>query len=140
MGAVVNVKGENGRRISVTVRGYERAAGSDPYDYNWLSSSVLVEVDGFKGELDVAFQTFDFTRFGRELDALLDSKSKLAALVTMEEAVSLQVEVGSLGHATVTGILSSETVRLSFSFETDQTYLQAVQRELHALAREFPER
>jgi hypothetical protein len=136
----VIIKGENGSRVQIDVRGYERAAGSDPHDNNWLGSTLLVEVAGFRGELGVALQTFDFSRFGRELGALLDAKARVASFETMEEGISLRVEAERHGHATISGTVRSESAKFSFSFETDQTYLRAVLREVRVLMSEFPER
>src|SRR5690606_14880522 len=101
----LTLQGELGRRVLVTVRGYEREVALDPYDANWLRCSAEVEQGAFRGAVDASFATSDFSRFLSELDRVMSGSSAVASFTTMEEALDFRVEVDRAGRATVTGKL-----------------------------------
>lgn len=138
----VAIRGELGRRVRVLVSGYEREEALTPEDANWLRCSVDVEVGGFRGAVEASFMTQDFVRFSSELDAVLDSRASKARFDTDEEALALSLEVDRAGHATVSGTLKDVDARasLSFSFETDITFLRETRKELQSVLAAFPQR
>ncbi len=141
--ATLNLQGELGRRLTIEVHCYESDAPRDPYDANWLRCSAEAEVGRFRGAVDASFTTQDFARFLAELDQVVRGASLVASFQTMEEALSVRVEVDRVGRAVISGKLREIDVggpALSFTFESDLSFLGRTQAELKRIVSEFPER
>jgi hypothetical protein len=139
----VTLQGELGRRVSIIVRGYEREVSLDPFDANWLRCSTEVEQGAFRGAVDATFATSDFSRFLSELDRVMSGSSGVASFTTMEEALAFRVEVDRSGRATITGKLrelGEFGTDLSFTFESDRSFLTATHSDLKRIVATFPER
>jgi hypothetical protein len=139
----LTLQGELGRRVLITVRGYEREVALDPYDANWLRCSAEVEHGAFRGAVDASFATSDFSRFLSELDQVMNGSGAVASFTTMEEALDFRVEVDRAGRATVTGKLrelGELGADLSFAFESDRSFLTAAHSDLKRIVATFPER
>jgi len=141
--AELNLQGELGRRLTIDVHGYESDAPRDPYDANWLRCSAEVEVGRFRGAIDASFTTQDFARFLSEFDQVVEGAGSVASFETMEEALSVRIEVDRAGRAVVSGKLREIDVNgpaLSFIFESDLSFLRRAEAELRGIVSEFPER
>jgi len=141
--ATLNIQGELGSRLTINVHGYESDAPGDPYDANWLLCSAEVDVGRFHGVVDASFMTRDFARFLTELDHVVTRANLVASFQTMEEVLSVRVEVDRAGRAVVSGRLREIDVGgsdLSFAFESDLSYLKRTLEELRRIVSEFPER
>jgi len=139
----LTLHGELGRRVLITVRGYERDVALDPYDANWLRCTAEVEQDAFRGAVEASLTTSDFSRFLSELDGVMSGSSAVASFTTMEEALAFRVEVDRKGRATVTGKLrelGELGAGLSFAFESDRSFLMAAHADLKRIIAAFPER
>lgn len=139
----LNLRGELGRRLTISVHGYERDTSHDPYDANWLRCSAEVELGQFHGSVDAAFTTHDFARFLSELAQVVQGAAVAASFQTIEECLSIRVEVDRAGRVVVRGKLreiDSEGAALSFAFDSDLSFLRETQSELIQVASEFPER
>jgi hypothetical protein len=135
--------GEYGRRLTIDVHGYERDSFQDPYDANWLRCSVDLDAGRFRGAVDASFTTQDFARFLSEMDQVVRGDARAASFQTMEEALSIRVEVDRAGRALVTGSLREIDAGgsvLSYSIESDLSFLQRSHAELTRIVEEFPER
>ncbi len=132
-----------GARCTIDVQGYENPAGQNVSDANWLSCRAAVRVGSFSAECPAAFSTQDFIEFYRGLCAVLRQAGGTACFQTDEEILSLSLDVKRTGTATISGALrlsGNPGAVLSFTFESDQTFLADTQRQLEALTRAFPER
>ena len=130
-------------KVSITVRGYERAASGDIHDDNWLSVVVEVRVGAFAAKCDAAFLAQDFGPFRSQLGALYDVLVGEACFTTLEEQLSLRVVGDGRGGLTVTGEVRDRpggANRLAFEFALDQTSLPSTLRELDAVVSKFPVR
>lgn len=135
--------GEFGRRLTIDVHGYERNSSQDLYDANWLRCSVDVDLGRFRGAVDASFTTQDFARFLSELDQVMGGAAMAATFQTMEEALSIRVEVNRAGRVVVAGNLREIDAggsALSYSFDSDLSFLQKSHSELKRIVSEFPER
>ena len=135
--------GEQGRRLTIDVHGYERESAQDPYDANWLRCSVDLDLERFRGAVDASFTTQDFARFLSELDQIVRGDARAASFQTMEEVLSIRVEVDCAGRAVVAGTLQEIDAGgsvLSYSIESDLSFLQRSHGELKRIVAEFPER
>lgn len=135
--------GEHGRRLTIDVHGYERESSQDPYDANWLRCSVDLDSGRFRGAVDASFTTEDFARFLLELDQVVRGDARAASFQTMEEALSIRVEIDRAGRAVIAGNLREIDAGgsvLSYSIESDLSFLQRSHGELKRIVTEFPER
>lgn len=137
------IRGERGHQLTINVHGYERESSQDPYDANWLNCSVELCLGRFRGAVDASFTTQDFSRFRLELDQVVRGVARAASFQTMEEALSIRLVADSAGRVIVAGNLreldAGGTV-LSYSIESDFSFLQRSHGELKRIVAEFPER
>lgn len=136
------IQGE-GAALHITIHGYENDAAMNESDANWLRCNARVDAHGFRGGALVAITTRDFGRFAAELRAVLDGSGQRAELVTDEDQIRATVELGRGGRAVIAGELSYDggpKVRLSFTCQSDQTYLHRTLREVDTALATFPAR
>ena len=139
----LTLEGERGRKLLICVYGFERDVAEDPYDANWLRCSAEVEQGSFRGSVEASFTTNDFARFLSEMDRLMTGDSETASFNTMEEALTLRVEVDPAGRATVVGRLRQVEAggpELSFNFESDISFLAKTHSDLKGIVAAFPQR
>jgi len=142
MSVKVEVAGQ-AAHVKIEVVGYENPAAENLSDANWLTCRVEVSVRGFEGHVDAAFTTQDFAAFGRSLrSAVADLKGE-AVFETDEDALRLKVEFSSIGTVSITGVLREPDrprTSLTFSFESDQTYMRRTVGTLDEVDHQFPVR
>lgn len=139
MAEAINIAGP-GCGIAITVLGYERdgRAGADP---EWLTCIVECSVGPFRGTLRVPLATEDLARLEESLTRALDGSATRAGLDTIEGRVTISIDVGSRGDATVSGNLRYESgpeAVLGFKFESDQSYLRGTLAEVGRALATFP--
>jgi hypothetical protein len=142
MSLQVSING-HGASISIEVSGYERLSAQDVSDANWLKCRVAVNLGCFTGDYPTAFETSDFVRFRDGLKTVLSATSGSASFLTCEEALSCTIEMKKNGTARIKGVAQAHghtTSVLSFSFESDQSFLAKTLRELESVAEQFPVR
>jgi hypothetical protein len=141
----VHIRGD-GNVIQIEVFGYERPDANDAYDANWLRARCSISVAEFSAALSVALVTHDFARFADELEQTVQLLKGTASFSTAEEGLAVEIKFTTVGHAEVFGSARSQTSCvpdvsvLSFSFETDQSFLAHTVRELKAIVSRFPVR
>jgi hypothetical protein len=127
--------------VSIEVLGYEFPDLDEGSDANWLECAVCVGVGEFRGEMKTGLYTWDFSKFLVELQICYHSLTGAAHLTTIEDTVSLAVEMDKTGSCRITGRLSdpgAAHTQLRFSFDADQTYLRRPLADLENLMRQFP--
>lgn len=140
MSEKIEIIGE-GVCIALEVLGYENPLAQDVSDANWLDCRVSITIgDAFQGQFAASFTTSDFVRFREELSTALTELNGTATFVTDEDALRVGVELSKTGRAAVEGIAQtfSPDASLSFSFETDQTFLNQTLQQLNAVVDHFP--
>ncbi len=126
--------------------GYERPDANDEYDANWLSARCSVTVAEFSAVLSLALVTHDFARFEDELEQAVQLLKGTAIFSTVEAGLGIEIKFTTAGHAEVFGSARSQTSKvpdvsvLSFSFETDQSFLAHTVRDLKTIVSRFPVR
>jgi hypothetical protein len=142
MSVEVEIKGQDGV-VAVTVLGYENAEAENSSDANWLVCRVHVRVGAVRSDFRAAFTTHDFVAFASELGALLEGRAAVATFDTYEEALKVTVEMArKTGAARISGVArwdGSETA-VSFTLDSDQSYLSSTVRSLDEVTRRFPVR
>jgi hypothetical protein len=138
----VDIRGQ-GARVTIVVLGYERPNASNSHDANWLRCRVRLAVGEFSAELEAAFTTYDFVEFESQLHKAFSAVGGKARFLTDERSLKLEIEFKKTGQVTVSGLaqtFGSPRAGLSFSFESDQTFLGQTDDELKAIIRSFPVR
>jgi hypothetical protein len=134
------LKGE-GAELVIHVDSYERPVAEDESDANWLSCRVAGAMSGFSGLGKYSIVTSEFVGFEDALRAGLEQLSGSVNFSTMEKGLGWDIKFNGRGQAIVSGFLKSSgspTATLSFSFQSDQSYLQQTLSELIRVNREFP--
>ncbi len=132
----VEIRGDDGL-VWIEVRSYERLKTRDVDDSNWLSCSCGVQVRGFVGRMNLSLTTHDLERFDVELRRSLKKPSGTATFSTMEDRIKIEVEFKVTGAAQIRGVVGERGNLLSFSFESDQTFLTEAERQLRSIVQEF---
>ena len=141
----VQIRGD-GNVIQIEVFGYERPDADDEHDANWLRAECSVTVAEFSAVLSLSLVTHDFARFTDQLEQAVKLLKGTATFSTAEEGLAVEIKFTTAGHAEVFGSVRSQTSFvpdqsiLSFSFETDQSFLAQTVRELKAIIGRFPVR
>ena len=138
--STVQIKGHDGS-VVIEVSQYERPDAADRSDANWLSTTIEVKAGPFSGRYPATLTTHDLAAFSTELEALLAGKKSKAAFVTDEGWLSLEITIDSRGSGKVAGEASCDQgpkAKLSFAFETDQTYLAEARRAMADIVGTFP--
>jgi len=100
----------------------------------------------FSAVLRLALVTHDFARFADELEQAVQLLKGKATFSTAEAGLALEIKFTTAGHPEVFGSARSQMSSvpdvsvLSFSFETDQSFLARTARELKAMVSRFPVR
>ena len=141
MSVEIEINGQ-GSRLRVEVLGYENPSAQDISDANWLRCQVMIKIgEAFLADFPASFTTSDFVRFRDELSTVLTKLSGTASFLTDEEALSLSIDIGRTGGALVSGVAQTEgqpQASLSFSFDSDQSFLIQTLHGLDALVTHFP--
>jgi len=141
----VQIRGD-GKVIQIEVFGYERPDAVDADDANWLKARCSVTVAEFSATLTLSLVAHDFARFAHELEEAVQLLKGTATFSTAEAGLGIEIKFTTAGHADVFGSARSQTSFvpdqsvLSFSFETDQSFLAQTVRELKTIVSRFPVR
>jgi hypothetical protein len=141
----VQIRGD-GNVIQIEVFGYERLDATDEYDANWLRARCSITIAEFSAVLSLALVTHDVGRFAHELEQAVQLLKGTASFSTPEAGLAVEIKFTTAGHAEILGSARSQrscvpdVSVLSFSFETDQSFLAQTVRELKAIVSRFPVR
>lgn len=131
----------NGASILIEVDGYERPGAKDISDANWLKCRVTLDIGYFKGNYSASFETTDFVRFKESLKTALKAMNGTASFETCEGALTCAIEIKSGGRARIKGtaqVREHIDATLSFSFESDQSFLAETLRETENTTAAYP--
>jgi hypothetical protein len=137
---IVPIKGSKAS-IEIEILGYERPDASDVSDANWLICNVQLKIIQFQGFYEAAFTTTDFLNLKAGLEKALSNLCGSASFISDEEALSFDIKIDSNGTATIAGtakVHGLPKLNFSFTFETDQSFLQETQNALIKVCKSFP--
>ena len=143
MSEVVEVRGNEGDLIAITVLNREWQDCDDEWDGNWLNSKVELRLGGFRGKFSASLRSEELKSFLVALEVLSAELQGVAEFKTMEQQLSLKLEIDSCGRLAVSGRAEDRAGignRLTFEFESDQSYLPGVIESLRAVIDRFPVR
>lgn len=134
--------GAVGCRVDVYVRGRMLPRSTDYWDGNWLESDIVVDVGAFHGKIAAALRIDELQRFRKELEIVYLTVAGAAHLASLEEWITLHVNVNAFGHLGVDGQIRDQPGtgnRLLFHIaELDQTDLPPVIEGLTAIEAAYP--
>lgn len=114
----------------------------DYYDGNWLCVTAHCGAAGASAWVQGAILTvIDIASFGERCAALLNGKTKSAALHPLEPELKLLLEaVDRLGHIRVRVDITPDTLVQAhhFEFEIDLSYLPGIIAQCSAIVRNYP--
>jgi hypothetical protein len=131
---VVTFKGFHGQ-IAIGIIDRYNAAGA-----GWLRCEVTVGSPHFHGEIKCFIHAECLAIFYHQLTSSYESLSGNATLYELEETLLLDI-VFNDRRVTITGSIcdgSFHDNKLSFSFETDQSYIKLAIDDLKSATLEFP--
>jgi hypothetical protein len=140
MSQLLKISGD-GAWLSVEVLGYENRLAECESDANWLSSIVELSIGPFEGKLSAALSTHDFADFMEQLQKVNALAVPTAVFACDEDSLRIAVETSSLGSVRVSGHvkqISSFNASLSFSFDSDLTYIAQAVEQLRAVTEAYP--
>lgn len=93
---------------------------------DWLPVRVKLKVQGFVADVQISIVPVELLHFKEALEPVYRDVRGQAQFKTMENQLSIAVEMGKLGHVTATGFLQGDfqnSNRLMFTIKYDQTLL-----------------
>jgi hypothetical protein len=131
MGASVEIGGHHGCRVAIEVFGAEGEG--------FLACHVSIAVGSFSADYRASLDVPAFERFHAELSKAYDTLAGRAEFLTIEDTLRLEVEMTKTGGADIRGKAQSWTpdAVLTFSFDSDQTFLGPVCHQLAAILGSF---
>jgi hypothetical protein len=111
-------------RLEITLVGAPSDLKAEGYD--WIKGQVQIEVGAFKGELELQLCVSDIIRFKEQLEPVYERLEGVAEFNTVEDQLSIRIEVDKLGHVQASGYLLDDFVagnKLHFNISYDQTLL-----------------
>lgn len=131
----------HGASVTIGITGYENPAAVNPSDANWLSCTVLLGIGAFSGSLAASFTTHDFARFFGQFQAALSALEGVVSFLTDEDMLRLNLKFEKTGRVQISGLaqeLGLTKAALTFSFESDQSFLTQTCRQLEKVTKKFP--
>ncbi|WP_165996194.1 hypothetical protein [Bacillus sp. Cs-700] len=127
--------------IVIKVIGRQHPDATDYWDGNWIFSIINIEIPGYSVEFPASLRTDEIFSFMEELKNLDETLKGKASFKNMEDFIVLEAEVDLTGKVMWTGEtcypLGTGAV-LKFDFESDQSYLKYIIKELKAILEEIP--
>jgi hypothetical protein len=127
--------------INVEIENRSYPSSNDYRDGNWLNAVVKFHLGAFRGKYDCALRTEEFAAFYEQAITLSQTLSGSAVFKTLEQQIEINLTGNGMGQITVAGVLQDDAGignQLKYAFEIDQTYLQALTKELWAIIEKYP--
>ena len=119
-------------------------AGRKPEGSDWIEAQVEIDVGAFKGRLKINLLVSEIIRFKKQLEEVYEKVGGVAEFKTLEDQLSIRIEVDKLGHVRASGYLLDDFDagnKLNFNMSYDQTLLWHTISEIdEALFELFPQR
>jgi hypothetical protein len=114
---------------------------TDYWDGNWITSTINIEIPGYKAQFNADLRTDELRDFANELK-LMDKKLKgKASLFNLDGYLELECEINKKGviYWTVeTCYPAGIGAVLKFDFGSDQSYLKGIVKEIESILSVFP--
>jgi hypothetical protein len=139
---VIEIRGE-GAQVALEIVEFERPNSTNVDDANWLVGRLNVVLKHFSCQMGVSLRTYELTGLQSELRSCLRALDGTARLRPLGPELQLDLAFDRRGHVSVAGVVQTpgpHKTTLSFSFDSDQSYLAQTDRQLQATLLNFPVR
>jgi hypothetical protein len=130
-------------RLTMTVKGYERAHAEHESDLNWLRSEVRIVAGETSAGFECSFTTGELADLAHELHALLSSAADEVNWESEELDLSLRLQMQRTGRVHVEGMAKRQQgigTTLAFSAEVDRSQVDEFRSGLAGALTRFPSR
>jgi len=130
-----------GASITVNIITRESPDTKNVYRANGLTCEVELDVPPFTGRFKASYTTQEFFRFWTGLSMVLSSSKGEAVFGSDEDTFQVTVSIEARDRGLVKGttrVHAQSKTTVSFSFETDQTYLNKTCKDLEAVITQYP--
>ena len=108
---------------------------------DWLNSTVSVVAGEFRGTVSAMLMTIDFALFRRRIELLHRTLDGSALFETIEHQLHIECIGNGMGRIQIKGTIADgviEGTQLTFEFDSDQTFLPPIIRQLKKIEAAFP--
>lgn len=131
----------DGTKIAIEIIDRKYLDASDFWDGNWINSKINIEIPGYLARFNANLRTDELMTFLNQLKRMDNQMKGKAILENIEDFISLKGEMNGLGNITWTGEtcypLGTGAI-LNFEFESDQSFLRNLTKELEEILDRFP--
>lgn len=125
--------------IKIFERLYPESIGS--WERDWVKSAISVEIPGYSANFLADLRTEEFKEFRDQLAAMNQELEGTGSLISLENAIEAKAVMDSLGgiywEVSTCYPIGTGAV-LTFGFDSDQSYLYQLVKELDEVLKEFP--
>ncbi|RLQ90856.1 hypothetical protein [Planomicrobium sp. Y74] len=125
--------------IKILERVYPESIGS--WEGDWVKAAIRVEIPGYSANFLADLRTEEFKEFRDQLAAMNQELVGTASLISIENAIEAKAVIDSLGgiywEVSTCYPIGTGAV-LTFEFDSDQSYLNQLVKELDEVLKEFP--
>lgn len=128
-------------RIEIVVISRSHPNCTDYWDGNWITSTISIEIPGYKAQFNADLRTDELKDFANELkvmDKMLKGKAKL---FNLDGYLELEGEINKKGEiywTVETCYPAGIGAILKFDFCSDQSYLKGIVNEIESILSVFP--
>ena len=140
MADLIEIRGD-GANIALEIAEFERPNSANVDDANWLVGQLTITLKYFSCQMPISLGVLDLAQLQSELQSCLKILGGTARLRPLEPVLQLDLAFDRRGHVTVSGFaqtLGPRKTTLSFSFDSDQSYLTEADRQLRRVLLNFP--
>jgi len=133
--------GEENEKVEIEVIGRTHPESTDYWDGNWIDAKLKVEIPGYLVEFVANLRTDELRGFLDELKIMYKTLKGKVELDNMDEYIHFECEINNLGHIRWIGKTCYPPgygAELTFEFQSNQSYLEQIIRELDAILAVFP--
>jgi hypothetical protein len=140
----LEIRGEDpSEYLRIEVQRWQYPNNQDFWDGNWLVTQIDARLGSFSGRVPAMIRATDLHSFYEQLSALYAALEGDARLETIEGWITLELHGDGLGHIAIRGSLVDNPGignQLSFSFNSDQTFMVDLLASLSEVVAAFPVR
>ncbi|WP_046173624.1 WapI family immunity protein [Domibacillus indicus] len=113
----------------------------DYWDSNWMRSQLRIEIPGYLVHFEAALRTDELSDFLQQLKKMNEKLKGAASFSAMDGWMDIECSMNALGGLNwqvETCYPAGYGAVLQFEFESDQSYLNSLIKELEAVLAVFP--
>lgn len=133
--------GEETERVEIEILTRTHPTSLDFWDGNWIDSNIKVVIPGYSVHFPAHLRTDELRDFLYELKSMNRTLKGSAVLNNLDHYIHIESEINNLGHINWKGETcypAGYGARLNFEFQSNQSYLHKIIKELEAILEIYP--